>query len=147
GEDPNSFNSPVPVALPNVVYEVHMYLPHDYTGQGLDGDSTHPVSYPGIGTLNTSLNKVRNFQNNYPVRIFVGEFSVVRYAPSASSYLHDCISIFEGYGWSWCYHAYREAKVWSLEVADQPFSSQPKQLSPPTDRYNEVVGGGLILNQ
>jgi len=146
GDDPNAFKNPTPVPLTNVFYEVHMYLPHEFTGQ----DSTL-VTYPN-GTYNQSyvanlLDTVRAFQAKYYARIFVGEFSARRWAPGAASYLHDCIGLFEGFGWSWCYHAYREDKGWSLEYQDLPISGAQRQLSPPTDRYVEVVGSGMALNQ
>ena len=151
GDDPYAFKNPTPVPLTNVFYEVHMYIPHSFTGQ--TGTS---VVYPGNiegqwydkSTLTGLLDTVRNFQNKYSVRIFVGEFSAKRYAPGAATYLQDCISIFESFGWSWCYHAYREDKSWSLEYADTPATTNAlPQITPPTDRYNVVVGGGLILNQ
>jgi len=150
GDDPNAYKSPLPVPLTNVIYEVHMYQPLEFTNQ-----DSNLVTYPGTiegisynqAQLTANLTKVRTFQTTYSARMFVGEFSAKRFAPGAATWLQDCINIFEGWGWSWCYHAYREANAWSLEFADTPISNPHKQYSPPTDRYNVVVGSGMSLNQ
>jgi endoglucanase len=152
GDDPYAYKNPAPVPLTNVFYEVHMYIPHSFTAQSPDTVVTYPGNIENQqynqSTLAGLLGMVRAFQTQYNTRIFVGEFSAARYAPGAATYLQDCIGIFEGYGWSWCYHAYREAKIWNLEYADTPKTDNAqRQLSPPTDRYNVVVGGGLSLNQ
>ncbi len=152
GDDPYAYKNPTPVPLTNVFYEVHMYIPHSFTAQSPDTVVTYPGNIENQqynqSTLAGLLGMVRAFQTQYNTRIFVGEFSAARYAPGAATYLQDCIGIFEGYGWSWCYHAYREAKIWNLEYADTPKTDNAqRQLSPPTDRYNVVVGGGLSLNQ
>lgn len=61
---------------------------------------------------------MRDFQLKYGARIYVGEFSAVRWAPGADRYLEDCISIFEEYGWDWSYHAFREWSGWSVEHSE-----------------------------
>ena len=49
-------------------------------------------------------------------RIYVGEFSAAAWAPGAETYLRDCIELFEEYGWDWTYHAFRESRVWDVEM-------------------------------
>ena len=128
-----------------------MYLPHEFTHQGIpmDGKSSIKltsdilVRYPGniAGTfvdkaaLRRLLSPVREFQLANNARIFVGEFSAIRWAPGAARYLDDCISIFEEYGWDWAYHAFREWPAWSVEHRNEPADLQthiPAQS--PTDR-------------
>ena len=67
--------------------------------------------------LEAVLKPVIDFQKNYNVHIYIGEFSAIRWAPdrSACRYLADVISIFEQHGWDWSYHAYREWQGWSVE--------------------------------
>lgn len=121
-----------PVAIPNVVYEVHMYVPSDFTHQGVTGKWT-PTAYPGaIGgkvwdkeQLRQVLQPVRDFQLAYNVQIYVGEFSAIRWAPGAARYLSDCIALFEEYGWDWTYHAYREWDGWSVEHGPDPQNHEP----------------------
>ena len=154
GDNPGGFVSFTPVPLTNVVYEVHMYEPHEYTHQLVNSAYPTAYTYPGVvngvmtdkNRLISYLGAVRTFQTNYSARIFVGEFSAARWASGAATYLRDCMDIFESYGWSWTYHAYKEAKTWNLELANQPVgdSGTYYQLS---DRYNQVVGWGLNLNQ
>ncbi len=111
-----------PVDVPNVIYQVHMYQPGEFTHQGVR-DSVTGVTYPGkIGRvfwdkerIRKALAPVRQFQLSYNVHIYVGEFSAIRWAPGAHDYLRDCIDVFEEYGWDWTYHAYREWDGWSVE--------------------------------
>ncbi len=128
-----------PVAIPNLIYQVHLYVPGEFTHQGVNGPWT-PLAYPGrIGNLTWDkaqirrvLQPVREFQLAYNVHIYVGEFSAIRWAPGAARYLSDCIELFEEYGWDWTYHAYREWDGWSVEHGSDPQDHQPG--TEPTDR-------------
>ena len=125
GADPSAFVGLVPLDRTGIVYSLHMYIPHEFTHQGI-GKWKGEVSYPGVVNgviidkkfLIDKLMPVIDFQMKYQTKIYVGEFSVVRWAPNGSSYryLKDVIDIFELYKWSWVYHAYREWHGWSLEI-------------------------------
>ena len=58
-----------------------------------------------------------DFQKKTGCQLYVGEFSVIRWAPGGSgvNYLKDVLSLFETNRWSWTYHAFREWPGWSLE--------------------------------
>ena len=119
-----------------------MYDPLAFTHQGLYGFDTG-VHYPGLirgrywdmDTLRKALLPAREWQARHGgVPVYVGEFSAARWAPDSSAYryLRDCISLFEEWGWSWAYHAFREADCWSVE-----HDGDRSHLSPadkPTDR-------------
>jgi len=121
-DGPEGFVDLRPIPVAGVAYEVHLYVPMAFTHQGVEGD-TVGVRYPGIiaghqadrAALRRVLEPVRRFQTIHGVRIYVGEFSAVRWAPGAAAYLTDCIALFEEFGWDWTYHAYREWPGWSLE--------------------------------
>jgi len=55
----------------------------------------------------------REFQLEHGVRMFVGEFSAIRWAPGAAKWLEDAISVFEEYGWDWTYHSYAGWNGWN----------------------------------
>lgn len=125
GADPSGFDEFFePIAVPGVVYSVHMYLPHTFTGQGIH-HARLGVSYPGDidgaqwdrSRLEQALQPVVDFQRRFGVHIYVGEFSAVRWAPGNSTYtyLSDLITLFERNGWDWTYHAFREFSGWSVE--------------------------------
>ncbi|MBN2473319.1 MAG: cellulase family glycosylhydrolase [Pirellulales bacterium] len=128
-----------PVDVTNVIYQVHVYVPGEFTHQGVYNKVTG-VAYPGkIGDvawdkeqLRRVLAPVREFQLAYNVHIYAGEFSAIRWAPGAAAYLRDAIALFEEYGWDWTYHAYREWDGWSVEHGSDPQDHQP--ASEPTDR-------------
>jgi endoglucanase len=123
---PESVDNLAPLPVPGVVYSAHMYLPHNFTHQGVY-NKTIGLKYPGEiagqqwdkDRLRKALQPVIDFQRDYGVHIYIGEFSAIRWAPddSAYRYLRDCIEIFEENGWDWAYHAFREWSGWSVEHA------------------------------
>ncbi len=138
---PDRLNDLRPLSVSNVVYSVHMYLPHAFTHQGVHGDSA-PLRYPGEingkhwgpAELERALEPAITFQQRYNVQIYIGEFSAIRWAPdnSAVRYLRDLIEIFERHGWDWSYHAFREWDGWSVEHGS---ARADRERSPtPTDR-------------
>ena len=119
---PSAFRYLSPLAMDNVIYQIHVYKPHDYTHQGIKGTPLgavwpDPARGRDVELLRRTLEPVRAFQERHRARIYVGEFSAASYAPGAERYLRDCISLFEEYGWDWTYHAFREADVWNVEKA------------------------------
>lgn len=132
----------VPLDVPRVVYSAHMYVPHQFTHQGVHDRDQEPLRYPGeIGgkhwdkaALEEALGPVIAFQKRYNVHIFIGEFSAIRWAPdgSAQRYLRDGIDLFEARGWDWAYHAFREWDGWSVEHGPDRSDHQP--TADPTPR-------------
>ena len=121
---PTSFAYLQPFPMDNVIYQLHLYAPGDYTHQGVGRalkKEGRPLVWPDpsrgwdIEYLRRVLEPVRDFQRRHGSRIYVGEFSAAAWAPGADVYLRDCISLFEEYGWDWTYHAFREWGPWSVE--------------------------------
>ncbi|MBN1409811.1 MAG: cellulase family glycosylhydrolase [Spirochaetales bacterium] len=139
-DSPLSFGNLFPVDVPNVIYEAHMYVPGEFTHQGVYNRKTG-IRYPGKinnifynkETLTKVLQPVRDFQLAYHVHIYIGEFSAIRWAPGAAAYLRDCIEIFEVYDWDWSYHAFREWSGWSVEYEN---TETDKKAVKKTDRGN-----------
>lgn len=131
---------PVPQLGP-VVYSFHMYEPIAFTHQGVHG-ALEGFPYPGTisgklwdsAALRQAMQPVRDWQLLHNARIYVGEFSAIRWAPDSSAYryLRDCITLFEEWGWSWAYHAWREWDGWSVEYGSNQSDAQP--ATEPTDR-------------
>lgn len=109
----------------NVVYSPHFYAPHALTHFGVGGLSNQVRwSYPGYvdgvywdrERMRVALKPWIDFQRAHPeARICVGEFSCILWTKGADRWIRDAISVFEEYGWDWCYHAYREWPPWSVE--------------------------------
>lgn len=151
-DTPDSFTWLEPVDLTNVIYQAHMYWPGEFSHQGVrtnqgiaDGKDFEKSKFPYPGaihglplnkeTLRRYLAPVREFQLAHNARIFLGEFSAVRWAPGGADYLDDLISLFEEYGWDWTYHAFRESPVWSAEHANLPYDLKNHPVAQsPTDR-------------
>jgi aryl-phospho-beta-D-glucosidase BglC (GH1 family) len=130
-DSPASYKYLGPLPMKDVIYQVHMYVPGEFTHQGVNnnwGETSKGklITYPGLisgseynrETLRKVLQPVIDFQKKYGARIYVGEFSAIRWAPGAAQYLDDCISIFEEHDWNWTYHAYREWTGWSVEYSN-----------------------------
>ena len=120
-DSPEAYRYMSPLTLTNILYEVHMYAPDDFTHQRVLGTRLWTVSYPNDEKgwnrvyLAEMLKPVRDFQLKHGARIYVGEFSAICWAPGAENFLRDCIDLFEKYGWDWTYHAFREWAGWSVE--------------------------------
>lgn len=139
-----------PLPLVNIIYQAHMYDPGSYTHQGVNNKwgergTERFVTYPGVidnrkydrETLRRHLQPVRDFEKKYGARIYIGEFSAVRWAPGAAQYLEDLITIFEEYGWDWSYHAFREWNGWSVEHGSDRFDPNPSGTD--TDRRKVLL--------
>jgi endoglucanase len=142
-DGPGGFRFMTPLAIPNVVYQVHMYVPQAFTHQGVMNAVTG-IRYPGMidgrqydkKALRSVLQPVREFQRLYNVHIYVGEFSAIRWAPGAADYLGDCIDLFEEYDWDWSYHAFREWSGWSVEYEN---ARDDRPATAPTDRQRLLL--------
>ncbi len=131
---PGEFAHLRPIPLKDVIYQAHMYFPFEFTHQGVHNN---PVGghrfYPNPDrpneyskeALKKHLQPVRDFQLRHKARIYIGEFSAIRWAEGAHNYLKDCIDIFEEYGWDWSYHAFREWSGWSVEHSDDRNDNGP----------------------
>jgi len=136
-----------PLDVPNVVYSVHMYIPHQFTHQGVHNRNDKPLRYPGViggrkwdkAALERALKPAIEFQKTHGVHIFLGEFSAIRWAPDGSAlrYIRDCIEIFEKYRWDWTYHAFREWSGWSVEHTSDRADTRPAKQ--PTARQKLLL--------
>ena len=120
-DTPGTYGAMSPLALTNVIYEVHVYNPVEYTHQGIHRPVDAPFPYPNPAKgwdkerLRRVLAPVRAFEERHGAKIYVGEFSAAAWAPGAENYLRDAIAVFNEYGWDWTYHAFRESPCWSVE--------------------------------
>ena len=135
---PQTWSAMSPVALPNVIYEVHVYNPTLYTHQGVFRPVDAPVAYPGPGLdkdfLRRIIAPVRAFAERHGAKIYVGEFSAAAWAPGAENYLRDCIALFVECGWDWTYHAFRESPVWDVEKSGRRFAEMVPDADSPRKR-------------
>ncbi|HEY0866256.1 MAG TPA: cellulase family glycosylhydrolase [Fimbriimonas sp.] len=137
--DSAGFKDLKPLPLDDVVYSPHFYNPFQFTHQGVYQDPVG-VEYPGRvagerwdkARLAKVLEPVEAFQKQYKVPIYVGEFSVIRWAPGNSGlrYLSDLTDLFEVRGWSWTYHAFREWDGWSVEHGSTKGDNAPVPTTP-----------------
>ena len=148
---PDAFYYLSPLSLDNVVYQVHMYEPGSYTHQGLESNP-YGATYPGTNPNGTTFNKawlreqlapVRAFQQKHHVRILVGEFSAICWAPGAEQYLEDLSDIFNEYGWDWCYMAFRAWGGWSVEHQEREIGTRWDFVASPSNPRKSAVLAAL----
>jgi aryl-phospho-beta-D-glucosidase BglC (GH1 family) len=108
----------------NLCYTIHMYDPKSFSHHGVWEESEF-IKYPGfIDGEDWNQNKIRehmlrakNFTEKYGVPMFIGEFSCPRWTGDyGNQYLKDQIEVYEEYGFSWAYHAFRENQLWDVEM-------------------------------
>ena len=137
-DSPDGFAEMPVLDIDDVIYEVHLYAPMDFTHQGVAKGRAHvPTHWPDEAKgwnrtyLRQKLEKVREFQLKHDARIFAGEFSAIAWAEGAEKWMDDAISIFSEYGWDWTYHAYGEFEGWSVEhSAERPYEFRPNESTP-----------------
>ncbi len=137
---PPSYQYLHPLPLKDIIYQVHSYYPGSFTHQGVYSKGKYGViGYPtaeiNMNALRQDLKYPLEFQSKYGARIYVGEFSAIRWAPGADRYIADCISLFEEFGWDWTFHAFREWSGWSVEHSDDRAVKTPVE----TTRRKEVL--------
>lgn len=144
---PQAYEFMPPLALDNVIYEIHHYAPDDYTFQGVGSRPRLPsAAWPDASRgwdeagLRRYLRHVRAFQLQYGARILVGEFSAVAWAPGAENYLRNLTGIFEEYGWDWTYFAFRDWPPWDIDRV----GVEPEYLSFDTSNPRMAVLLGAI---
>ena len=153
--DPSWFARMSAIRMDNVIYQVHLYYPHDYTHQGILNPVDHLEYWPDPKKgwdrdfLRRSLKPVIDFQKEHDAKMFVGEFSVVSWAPNAEEYLRDCMTVFEELGWDWTYHAYREFQGWSpqFEATSRGMGAEhfrPSTSNPRLLTLREGLRGGFL---
>lgn len=131
-DSPSAFSDLPVLKLKDVIYQVHCYVPSEFTHQGVGGHKYAPCKWPdekkgwNVEYIRKALEPVRDFERRHGARIYVGEFSAIAWAEGADRYLEDCMSVFNDYGWDWSYHAYGEYQGWSVEhSADKPNKFRP----------------------
>jgi aryl-phospho-beta-D-glucosidase BglC (GH1 family) len=132
-----------PLGIPNVIYTFHFYQPFRFLHQGLLGIKfglNYPTKKENKAYLIKQLKAVQQFQKKNKARIYIGEFSAIRWAPKNGGikYLKDIVGLFEKYKWDWTYHAFREANSWSLEHGTN--RSDASKSPAPTDRLKFMQG-------
>ncbi|WP_308986610.1 glycoside hydrolase family 5 protein [Thalassobacterium sedimentorum] len=145
------FDYLVPTGDNNTVYSFHLYDPHEFSEQGtrvewpFGDDGVSGYVYPGIiplgwftkvdtlvdsAYISNKLEPVRQFQDDYNARIYVGEFGCIRWTPTAagevynstSIWFEDVLNLIEAEGWDWTHHAYRLSAngAYSIEHSSDP---------------------------
>ncbi len=140
----------------NVIYSPHFYSPHDITHYGVSSSNRIRWTYPGYingvywdkEQMRVALRGWINFQQKHPdARILVGEFSCILWSKGADAWIRDAIDLFEEYGWSWCYHAYREWGAWDVEYTHDDQYSVGKVIKAEEDSdRKKVLLKGLSYN-
>lgn len=143
GALPRGYSDFKPLDDPYIIYDAHIYTPHQYSHQGIFG-MPKGIAYPGTVSLRywdkknleDAMSPLIAFQKKYNVPVFIGEFSAVRWAPGANDYLKDLIDIFDSHGWGWVYFQYKSYHGWDPDY-DTGYATDA-----PDDWKKHYVGRG-----
>ncbi len=127
--------------VPKMIYGINMYYPFTFTHQRLYGQDKvreYPSRSIRKSALQRYLRPAKSFQVRAKTPIHVTEVSTVRWTPKGGGarWIKDALSIIEKYKWTWAYHAFREASVWSVEVGDD--YNDDSLATRPTDRLKAL---------
>jgi len=146
GGKPSGFKTFPKLRGEGLIYSFHQYSPGNYTMQrinitrGTDQKNVFPqreLHWPFASFrlggpsgdkegLAEYMQPAVDFQKRYGVRMFVGEFSVARWAPDGAQWLSDNVEIFDQHHWDSTYQVFRENPIWSLEYSND--YQNPKNL-------------------
>ena len=108
----------------NLIYNFHMYLPFDYTHQGLKGRPkgiVYPNATFNADTILKRFKTVSEWSKKYNYSIILGEFNAVRWAKNSDAYVQDVINASNFYGFEWCYFSFKpNFRFWNsyFEIAN-----------------------------
>lgn len=116
-----------------IIYGMHMYTPHGYTHQGIQGNPSG-IKYPGRVSirywdkqaLESSMDALIKFQRQHDVLVWIGEFSAIRWAEGSEKYIKDLIDIFDKYGWGWAYFCYKSYHGWNPDYDNIYSTDKPE---------------------
>jgi endoglucanase len=103
-----------------VIKSIHYYEPGGFTHQGvLNFSPKNSLKFPlnsdmGLAAFfNLTLQPLSEGRGS---RVLIGEFGASNYSGVQGDwYIEKLIDVFEVNGWSWFFHSFREADVWSPE--------------------------------
>lgn len=132
---PGGYANYNPPSGSRIVWGVHMYLPHDFTHQGIK-EFELGYEYPGRiklkwwdkTQLKVALQPVLDFQKNHPGPVWVGEFSAVRWAKGGDQYLRDVTEIFDENDWGWAYFSGTGWHGWNPDFDNLFATDAPQDL-------------------
>ncbi len=97
-----------------LIYGAHMYLPDEYTHQGVkkrEAGFTYPGKIKNIDWDKEKIKKcfvsLKAFEKKTNALIYIGEFQAIRYAPGADVWVKDVIDAIEENGFSWTMYAFQ----------------------------------------
>jgi len=141
---------------PRILYTFHYYTPIAYTHQGIFYKPSHgkltypgkytmiptePVKYWDKGTMIEDIKSTVDFARTHKVRIFVGEFGVVRWAPGREQWIKDTIEIWEKEGFDWIFHSYAGWNGWNHTFGQDAASSMEHDGGKCTPAFKALLDG------
>ncbi|NMC63912.1 MAG: glycoside hydrolase family 5 protein [SAR324 cluster bacterium] len=132
-----------PLKVKDVDYTFHFYYPRNFTHQGLYGlkkGVKYPSKNQNKNSLTKTMRKAVRFMKKYKVKIYVTEFSVVRWAPAKTGgrYLADLISTFERSKFSgWVILGFEDQSPFTVDAGSDPKDASPQTTL--TDRAKVLI--------
>ncbi len=121
-----------------LMYNFHMYLPFDYTHQGLRGRPkgiVYPNATFNADTIMKRFKTVKNWSVKYSYPIYLGEFNAARWSKNSDMYVQDVITAAKAYGFEWCYFSFKpNFRFWN------PYFDIGNPASNPVNYYLKNIG-------
>jgi hypothetical protein len=136
----------------HLIYGAHMYLPDEFTHQGVR-ERDRNVTYPGkikgdnwnIDLIENRLNLIKKFETEYGYPIYIGEYQAARWSPGADLWVKDVCKTLEKLNFSWSLFAYKAGtECWDpyYEVEDKSLPVEKwtiKNVGPTTPLWQYMI--------
>ena len=131
-----------PLADRRIVYTAHMYMPYEYSHQGIESWPKRGAAYPGwigakywdVDALEKYMSPLISFKSRYNVPVWIGEFSALDWAPNAPQYLSDLVRVFDRNGFGWTYYSINGSHGWNPSC-DASFDAQKCGMGDNTPKW------------
>ncbi len=136
----------------HLMYGAHMYLPDEFTHQGVRKREKN-VTYPGkikgenwnIDVIENRLSLIKKFETEYGYPIYIGEYQAARWSPGADLWVKDVCKTLEKLNFSWSLFAYKAGtECWDpfYEVEDKSLPVEKwtiKNVGPSTPLWQHMI--------
>ncbi|NJB72638.1 hypothetical protein GGR42_003129 [Saonia flava] len=144
---PNGYHDfKTPIDDEKIIYGFHYYNPHTYTHQGIN-NWAGIFNYPDVindkhwneNAIRNDIEYVSKWAKENDKLLYVGEFSVVRWAEGKEQYIEDVLNVFEENNISYTYWVLNEWVGWNMDYEPIEKNSTILNKTPEKTKTRQIL--------